>query len=448
MKRIVRKSGKLELERDAFVVEAIAKELDPEWVRKALRECGRDSIRKRLLPASFMVWFVILLGLFRRNSYFNLLEKVDGSLWTFSHWPKGPPTTRAVTKARDRLGVEPMRRLYERAAREWIDKHAGLMFHGRRVFACDGSTYKTADSEENARTFGRPGAGRGRAAYPQMRAVTLTDVGTRIRAGERHAPYGTGEVNLVRELLPEIPPGALVIFDRNFLAYDVLWDLHRAGADFLVRVKDGVVPRLVRRIGRGDALVEVTIPRQPYRKKRPDMPRTWRLRMITYRPERSSEVFRLFSSQLDTEITKKELAQLYHDRWEEETVIDEFKTHLCGCSTVNHAVVFRSKTPERVEQEWYGLLLAQNAVHATMASAVSTQRKSPRRLSFTSALERIREATYEMSRLSTEILFRPYRTMLKKIRRATVPLRRGRKNPRCVRIKMSNYPLKEDIHVA
>jgi len=448
MKRIVQRHAHLEGARDVFVVEALAKEINPEWVRDVLRECDRASIRERLLPATLVVWLVILLGLFRRESYFNLLEKVDGALWTFQHWPKGPPTTKALTKARDRLGVEPMKKLHERAAREWMERHSGLLFQERRVYACDGSTYKTPDTDENARAFGRPGASRGRAAYPQMRAVTLTDVGTRIRVAERHGPYGTGEIHLARRLLSEIPPGSLVLFDRNFLAYDFLWDLHRSGSDFVVRVKEGVRPRLVRRIGPGDAIVEIDIPRQPYRKQRPDMPRTWRLRMITYRPEGSSETFRIFTTLLNLEIPKNELAQLYHDRWEEETATDEFKTHLCDCSTVNRAVVFRSKTPERVEQEWYGLLLAQNAVHATMDTAAETHKKSPRRLSFTSALERVREAAYEMSRLPTNLLFRPYRAMLKKILRATVPLRPNRKNPRCVRIKMSKYPLKENRDVA
>jgi len=447
MKKIVRGRQQLELEKNAFVVEAIAKEFKPEWVQETLHECGRESLRQRLLPASFVVWFVILLGLFRRISYVNLMWKLKGSWWTRQHWPDDPPTTTAVTKARDRLGVEPMKKLYERSAGEWIASTSGLVFHNRRVFAFDGSTYKTPDSVENDRSFGRPGASRGRAAYPQMRAVTLTDVGTRIRLAERHGPYRSSEISLACQLLPDIPLGSLVLLDRGFRAYDFLWDLHRSGSDFLLRIPDNIKPRLIRRLGSGDAIVEVDIPRH-YRKERPDMPRTWIVRMISYHPEGSSETIRLFTTIQDPQVPKEELARLYHDRWEEETVTDEFKTHLCACATVNRAVVFRSQKPERVEQEWYGLLIAHNAVHKTMVSAASVVNSSPRRLSFTAALERLREATYEMMRLLTNLLRDCYRRLLQSIARVTVPNRHDRRNPRCVKIKMSKYPLKKIQYAA
>jgi hypothetical protein len=447
MKKIVRRRKQLEFEKNAFVVEAIAKELKPEWVQETLRECGRESLRERLLPASFIVWFVILLGLFRRISYANLLWKLKDSWWTRQHWPDDPPTTTAVTKARDRLGVEPMKKLYERCAREWTASSSGLVFHNRRVFAFDGSTYKTPDSLENDRGFGRPGASRGRTAYPQMRAVTLTDVGTRIRLAERHGPYRSSEISLARQLLPDIPLGSLVLLDRGFRAYDFLWDLQRGGSDFLLRVPDNIKPRLIQRLGSGDAIVEVDIPRH-YRKERPDMPKSWILRMISYLPEGSSATIRLFTTIQDPQVPKEELAMLYHERWEEETATDEFKTHLCGCATVNRAVVFRSQKPERIEQEWYGLLIAHNAVHKTMASAASVVTSSPRRLSFTAALERLREATYEMMRLLTNFLRDRYQRLLKSIARATIPHRRDRKNPRCVKIKMSKYLLKKSKYAA
>ena len=447
MKKIVGSRKQLESQKDAFVVEAIAKEIKAEWVRETLHECGRDSIRQRLLPASFLVWFVILLGLFRRISYANLMGKLNGSWWTKQHWPNNAPSTTAITYARDRLGIEPMKKLHERCAREWSASGSGLVFDERRVFAFEGSTYKTPDTVENARAFARPGASRGRAAYPQMRAVTLTDVGTRIRQAERHGPYRNSEIGLARQLLPDIPLRSLILLDRNFLAYDFLWDLLRYGSEFLRRLPLNIKPRLIRRLGGSDAIVEVDIPRN-YRKKRPDMPKSWILRMISYCPEDCSETIRLFTTLVDPHLPKEQLATLYHDRWEEETATDEFKTHLCGCATVNRAVVFRSHTPDRVEQEWYGLLIAHNAVRKTMASAASMVASSPRRLSFTAAVERLREATYEMMRLPPQRLPQRYQVLLQSIAGAIVPVRRGRRNPRCVKIKMSKYPLKKIKDVA
>ena len=52
-----------------------------------------------------------------------------------------------------------------------------------------------------------------------------------------------------------------------------------------------------------------------------------------------------------------ELATLDHERWEIETALDELKTHLRGAR-----MVLRSKTPELVRQEFWGLLLAHFAV--------------------------------------------------------------------------------------
>lgn len=447
MKEIVKSQEPLEFKKEAFVVEAIAKELKPEWVQEALQECGRESIRQRVLPASFVMWFVILLGLFRRVSYANLMWKLKDSWWTRQHWPQDPPSSTAVTKARDRLGVEPMKKLYERSAREWIASTAGLMFHNRRVLALDGSTYKTPDSLDNDRVFGRPGSVRGRAAYPQMRAITLTDVGTRIRQAERHGAYRNSEIGLARQILPEIPSAALVLLDRYFLAYDFLWDLQVGGSDFLLRVQEKIKPRLIRRLGAGDALVEVEIPKN-YRKDRPDMSRRWILRMISYCPQGSAETIRLFTTLQDLHVPKEDLARLYHERWEEETVTDEFKTHLCACATVNRAVVFRSRKPQRVEQEWYGLLIAHNAVHKTMVCAASSASIPPRRLSFTTALERLREATYEMMRLLTNLLRDRYQRLLNSIARVIVPDRQDRRNLRYVKIKMSKYPLKRTKYAA
>ena len=442
MKRIGKEWAELESQDGDFVVEALAKELRREWISEAVRKANRAAERKRLLPLAFTLWFVVLLGLFRRTSYANLLEKLDGSWWVAGHWPKkGPPTTSAVSRARARLGVEPVRHLWKESAEAWVRASGGLIFHGRRVCALDGSTFKTPDTPENCASFGKPGASRGRAAYPQLRAVLLVDVGPRLVRAERHGPYNMSEIHLARQLLPEMGVGTLALLDRNFLAYDYLWDLHRGGTDFLVRVPDKIKPRLLERLGPGDAIVEVTIPRS-YRRTRPDMPKTWVLRMISYRPAGSKETIRLFTTLTDPAIPRDELAALYHERWEEETAIDEIKTHLCGCHTVDQAVVFRSHTPSRVEQEWYGLLLAYNAVRKVMSAAARQVQLCPSRLSFTGAIERLREAAYEMMRLPARRLPDRYARLLFQVGRATVPERPGRKNPRAVKIKMSKFPLK------
>jgi Insertion element 4 transposase N-terminal/Transposase DDE domain len=431
-----------------FCVEALEKELDPRWVIDALEQAGCQSLRQRLLPASFMMWFVVLLGLFRRVSYGNLLEKLSSSRWALARWlADGPPTTTAVTRARDRLGVKPLALLWARSARAWVRQAAGLVFHGRRVYALDGSTLKTPDSAANRRRFGKPANQRGRAAYPQMRVDLLVDLGARLVVEECHGPYRKSELALARQLIGRIDRGSLVLLDRYYLVYDLLWDLYRGGRDFLVRLPVTVKPVVVRRIAKGDAIVMLSLPRR-YGRERPDMPHTWRLRMITYRPKGAKEDIRLLTTLTGEEITREELSGLYQGRWGEEPVIDEMKTHLWGCHTVNQPVVFRSQTPERVRQEWYGLLLAYNAVRKTIASAAEEQDVPAVRVSFTAAVERIRESVHEMMWASRRGMQARRTKMLCRIARAIVPQRPGRRNPRIVKVQMSKYTVKRKRRAA
>ena len=96
--------------------------------------------------------------------------------------------------------------------------------------------------------------------------------------------------------------------------------------------------------------------------------------------------YRLVTNILDPRAAPAlELAALYHERWEIEGVFDEFKTHLRANSTV-----LRSKTPELVQQELWGLLLTHFAIRQLMAQAAWARELDPDRLSFTHAVRAIK----------------------------------------------------------
>lgn len=440
----------LERREQPFVVEALADELSPEWIDEVLTETGRHSRRVRALPAPFMVWFVVLLGLFRRVSYVNLLEKLDGTWWTREHWsPVCPPSSSAVSKARDRLSVKPLRRLFELTAARWAEAEPGRQFYGRRVFAIDGHLLKTPDAPPNRGQFGLPGASRGESAFPQLRMVALDDLGPRLLRAVRIGSFKTDERTLIRRLLPDVPQHALVLLDRNFIAWALLWDLvHQRHADFVLRLKHNIQPTIRTPLGPGDALGEFSI-RNDVRRRRPELPTTWRLRLVEVQLPGVDEPLRLLTTLTDSAaVPAHAIAELYRDRWEQETAMDEIKTHLLACATVNHPVAFRSQTPQRVLQELYGILLAYNLLRRLMVLAARPTVEEPtaldpRRLSFTAALERTREAAWDMARLATPCLRERYARLLHVIRRAQVPLRPGRHEPRAVRKKMSSYPLKK-----
>ncbi len=109
------------------------------------------------------------------------------------------------------------------------------------------------------------------------------------------------------------------------------------------------------------------------------------MRVIEYRLEGIDERYRLMTTLEPEEGPAEELAALYHERWEIETALDELKTHLRGAR-----IVLRSKKPELVEQEFYGLLLAHFALRGLMHEAALKAHVDPDTLSFVHSLRVVR----------------------------------------------------------
>lgn len=446
MNRIDRTDSQLDLDIRNFSLEALIPKISETQIKEALACRDFSKTRVYKLPPRFMIWFVILMGLYRRVSYRNLLEKIRHSLFLSSAWKGAPPTSSAVTQARDRLGVEPLRQLFAGTAESWIAETTGALFHGRRVWAIDGMTIKIPDSEENREFFGLPGSARGSAGYPQMRVLVRLDVGTHLVRNLCWGRYRKSELALFTELMDEVERGSINLIDRNFCSFKHLWTLHDArGAKFIVRKKTGkseLKTRLVQQLGPGDEIVKVLCPKG-LRKRGTSLPKLWTLRQITFTPEGWSKPIILLTNLLD-EGEASEIATLYFRRWGQECAHDELKTHLGDCATVNRPTLFRSEKVDRVVQELYGFLIAFNLVRLMMseAAAVALDKPSPLRLSFSAAVERTREAIRDMMTLPTRRLSRYYADWLVAIARSRVPFRPGRHPPRAVKIKMSKYPRK------
>src|SRR6266508_791848 len=173
-----------------------------EDVRQILRETKRESRRKRKLPASTMVYYAIALGLMvsvgARQVLRHLLDHVRED-----EVAGGPLATgAAITKARQRLGVEPLKELFERFVRPQAKKWLTSAWYGTwRVVSLDGSTMRVLDTDANERRFGRPTSKRGTTAYPQMKIVGLLENGTRIMFG---VTVGSSAMNFGIKQLPRV----------------------------------------------------------------------------------------------------------------------------------------------------------------------------------------------------------------------------------------------------
>lgn len=359
-------------------------------VRRVLRETGRESQRRRKLPMDVMVYYVVALALYMEVSYGEVLRcLLEGLDWV--GLPVKPIRTvrkSSISRARMRLGVEPVERLYRELVGPVARRETrGAFYRGRRLVSLDGTGVDVADVPKNEDAFGRPGSSRGKSAFPRIRFVTLVECGTHVLFGARMGPCDRAETELARPVLGErLTDEMLCLADRYFFGYELFGQAAEAGADLLWRLKKNHVFPCRERLPDGSYLSKTYPSPRDRTKDRNGRP----VRVIEYRLEGAGgdaePLYRLVTTLLDPEeAPAEELAALYHQRWEVENAFDELKVHLRG-----PGVVLRSRTPELVRQEFYGFLLAHYAVRDLMHEAALEADLDPDTVSFTHTVRVVR----------------------------------------------------------
>lgn len=291
-----------------------------------------------------------------------------------------------ISQARTRLGSAPLKQLWEQTAQPLAEAHApGAFYRKLRLMALDGTTLDVPDTQANRLHFGKPGASRGKAAFPQVRLVCLVETGAHAMLAATMAPYKTGEHTPAKEVVPKLSAGMLCLADRLFASFS-LWQLAvNTGAELLWRVRANYCLPVETVLADGSYLSTFYASTTDRRHRKDGV----RVRVIEYTLENhpAKETYRLMTTLLDPDqAPASELAALYPERWEMEGVFAELKTHLRG----GQQVVLRSKTPDLVEQEIYGLLLAHRAVRSLMCRAAHGEKIDPDRLSFTHSVRVLR----------------------------------------------------------
>jgi len=425
--------------------EGLKSKLDIAWIKSALAAHGVATVRNRKLAVEQVVWLVVGMGLFRDRPIAELVERLDLVL-PDSNGERQSVSEGAITPARDRLGVEPLRELFATTGREWAlasaDRHR---WRELMVLGADGTSLRVPDSRENREKFGLPGSSRRSAGYPQIRAVGLMVLRSHLLldfnfAGCREA----GEVTLAAPLLERVPSYSVTLLDRGFVNYRLLHQISSGGEQrhWLVRGKKNLKWTVVEKLGRGDDLVEIELPAK-LRKEHPELPRTFRARVVRYRRNGFRPQF-LLTSLLDAQkYPATEIAELYHERWELELGYDEIKTH-----ALEREEAIRSKTPERIAQEVWGLAIAYNVVRHEMEAVAAERGVTPSRISFLRSLRLIRDLFYWAEVARPGKLPKMIRDTRIKIGALILPPRRSqRRYSRRVKIKMSNYA-RNDEHPA
>lgn len=373
---------------DYISLGVVAKTFPRETVDAVLEETGKVSQRQRDLPAHVMVYYVIALALYMQASYREVLRCLLQGI----RWLMGPEAEikvagkSGISQARTRLGSKPIQLLHDRIVGPIALKRTkGAWFHKWRLVSLDGSTMAVADTQQNEEEFGRPGQSRGKAAYPQIRLVSLVENGSHVLFGTRMDGYGTGEITLAKQVIGHLRQGMLCMADRNFFGFQLWRQAQAKGADLLWRVKKNLLLPCTRRLPDGSYLSKI----YPSLKDRRHDTNAMEVRVIEYTLEGISDaepIYRLVTTIIDhRKAPAQELAVLYQERWEIETAFDELKTHLRGPD-----IVLRSKTPDLVRQEFYGLIMAHFAIRGLMHEAALEIDEDPDRLSFIHAVRVIR----------------------------------------------------------
>jgi hypothetical protein len=373
---------------DYISLGVITKTFPLQRVRAVLAATGKVSQRERDLPAHVVVYYAIALALYMHASYREVLRcLLEGVQWLLD-----PAVTlkvagnSGISQARTRLGWEPLRQLHDEVVKPIaVAATKGAWYRNLRLVSVDGSTLEVADEAANDAAFGRPGASRGMSAFPQLRFVALVENGTHVLFGTQMGPYATGEITLAKAALSALRKGMLCLADRNFFGFALWVQARSTGADLLWRIK--INARLPREqpLVDGSYLSRIYASDRDRRQQRNGMS----VRVIEYRLQgvvEAEPIYRLLTTLLDpAQAPATELAALYHERWEIETALAELKTHLRGAK-----IVLRSKTPDLVRQEFYGLMMAHFAVRALMHEAALKADIDPDQLSFLHAVRVVR----------------------------------------------------------
>jgi hypothetical protein len=421
----------------------LSKVISPAIIEQALLDTGRAEQRACRLSHRVMLWIVLAMGVltdlpirqvFKHARRMRLADKT--------------PSRSNLCEARQRLGVEPVRRVFDLVVKPLATAQTrGAFYHGLRLMGIDGTVLDVPDTPANDAHFGRSSGGRGDNAFPQVRKVSLVELGTHVEVAMAVGGYHDSEQKLVEQLWDHLPADALLLEDRGFFSYAHWKKLNARGIKLLVRLKGNLILRPIRRLPDGSFLAKIYPSPHDRDRDRDGIV----VRVIEYTlndPERTGhgETHRLATNLFDhTLFPALELACYYHERWEEELVFDEQKTHQ-DPRRPTKPTHLRSQTPAGVEQELYALSLGHFIVRALMLEAAQQESLDVDRLSFTGCLQILQARLPECDSINPQGLNRWYRLLLAEMAQERLEPRRNRVNPRVVKRKMSKFAKKRPEH--
>jgi hypothetical protein len=428
----------------------LEKVIPPGEVLQVLRDTGCLDSRRCTLSFEVVCWFVLAMGILPDLSLVNLF-KACRRLPVFQDGTcEDTPHRSSLCKARQRLGIAPLRLLFERLARPLAKiTTPGAFYKCWRLVAVDGTMFNVPDSDANADAFGHPNGGRGRGAFPQIRKLSLVEVGTHAELAlevKGLKEKNSSEQAMAPLLFRYLRPDMLLFWDRGFFSYNLWQDIILRGCQVLARVKSNLVLEPTKELSDGSYLAKV----YPCYSMRNRDEGGIVVRVIRYKhndPKRvDCNVGHVMLTTLLDEVAHpaRALIIMYHERWEIEQTFDEQKTHQNPWRVTKPANL-RSETPAGAIQEVYALAIGHYVTRKLMAEAAEAKGLDPDRLSFVGCLNiikiRLSECPVDPTRRAVWL-----KGLLCEMSKSLADPRRNRINPRVVRIKMSKFKKKRACH--
>jgi hypothetical protein len=411
--------------------------LCPDFINQCLETTGVATVRKRRIPLDMAVWSVIAMSLYRQEPLWSIVSKAQ--LMLPGKRPLVAPS--AIVQARQRLGAQAVKEVFVQSQKLWNEKAQHPTWSGLKLLAVDGVVWRTPDSDENREAFKAPSNQNGEGAFPQVRMVCQMEVTSHMLVASAFDGYKTNEMVLAEQLIETTPDHSLTMFDRGFYSLGLLnrWSSTGEERHWLMPMRKGTQYSVVSKLGRNDKIIALQSSPQA-RKKYSDLSKTVEVRLIT-RTIKGKEVNILTSMTDAMRYPSAEIADLYSHRWEIEVGYREMKSSL-----LKNEFTLRSKKPEMVHQELWGLLLSYNIIRYQMVNmAKQIPGLHANQLSFTTSAHAIIHLIHSFWLEAAGTIPKRINNLLEEASHHVLPIKQeDRVYTRAIKPKAKKYPNKKN----
>ncbi|EAB2013420.1 IS4 family transposase [Salmonella enterica] len=407
-----------------------------ELIQEAFRLTDTVTLRKRKLPLESMIWLIVGMSVFCDRPMTDIVNLMD-----ITDRTGAPFTARSsVIQRRKKLGESAVRALFDITQDYWNQQALHPQWHGLNLFTVDGVVWRTPDTQENNTAFSKHGNQHKEGHYPQVRMVCLMELSSHLINASAFDSENVSEMRLAAQLTDKTPDNSITLFDKGYYSLGLLHHWQSAGENrhWLLPLKKNTQYEVISRLGRGDERVRLKTSPQA-RKQWPGLPEEMTARLLTRRVD-GKERKVLTSLGEQSRYPASSVSELYRHRWEIELGYREAKQGM-----LDSRWTLRSRLPELVRQELWGILLTYNLVRYQMVKMAYHLKGDylPYQLSFSGAISEIIRLLVTLPWASPGKVPGELRTLYEQARWLILPGRRERSYPRELRVKGRKYPDKK-----